>query len=472
MGHGHMQVQVADVHGGLLDALHAAHGLKVQLVQGFAGNLFVGGAQRGLHHAAGGAEDGGGAGALAQQLVKALVGQVEEIDARLLDHARQLPGGHHGIHIRQAVDGCQLLAVGLKLLGRAGHNGYHRNVLGLDALLLRVVALDHGAGHLVGRLAAGQVGDEIREIGLAIVDPAGGTGGNHGQHAALGDALHQLVGFLHDGEVGTEIGIKHAVKAQAAQRGCQLAHHVGAHGQAKLLAQARAHGGRGLHHHMLVGVGQQVPHQGGFLLLAQGAHRAGGDALAAGDAGHAVERQIPRRGDGGIKAAFHRADDAHGLRFVAGGHAAAAEDALVVVAHDGGGFVIYLVLVALALKLVAVFHAQLQRQLLQFAVLATHAAEALFIVVGENQLQNHLARLAYLGRVGAHHHAVARLQHAGRLQGAAAGVHHAHAAGANLVQILEEAQRGDTDLGLTRCLQHRGALGHNHLHVVDGQCNV
>ena len=156
---------------------------------------------------------------------------------------------------------------------------------GLDSLLRGVIALDQRACHLVGRFAAGKVGDKFGVEGLAVGHPAGRAGGDHRQRAAVLDAVDQLARFLHDGQVGAEIGIKHAGKAQPAQGGGQFAGHVAAHGHAELLAQGRAHSGGRLHNHMLFGVTQQLPHQPCLILFAQGAHRAHRDALPAGDAG-------------------------------------------------------------------------------------------------------------------------------------------------------------------------------------------
>ena len=52
------QGHARDLIGGLLDALGAAHVGEFHRLHGLAGEGFHGGAQGGLHHAAGGAEDG------------------------------------------------------------------------------------------------------------------------------------------------------------------------------------------------------------------------------------------------------------------------------------------------------------------------------------------------------------------------------------------------------------------------------
>ena len=58
--------------------------------------------------------------------------------------------------------------------------------------------------------------EQIRIIILGKLDPAGGAGGDHGQHAAVFHPLDQLVGLFDNGHVGAEVGVEHLVKAQAA----------------------------------------------------------------------------------------------------------------------------------------------------------------------------------------------------------------------------------------------------------------
>ena len=89
------------------------------------------------------------------------------------------------------------------------------------------------------------------------------------------------------------------------------------------------------------------------------------------------------------------ANHAHLLDICAGAHAAAAQNALVVVADDGDGAGIRFILILGTGEAIAAFHAQIQAQLLQLAVLAAHTAEALLFVVAQNQLQIDAARLAH-----------------------------------------------------------------------------
>ena len=69
----------------------------------------------------------------------------------------------------------------------------------------------------------------------------------------------QLGAFLHDGEVGGEVGVEHGVEAQAAQGGDHLAGDQRAGRVAEALAEGGADGRGGLHDHVLGRVVQRVP---------------------------------------------------------------------------------------------------------------------------------------------------------------------------------------------------------------------
>ncbi len=96
---------------------------------------------------------------------------------------------------------------------------------------------------------------------------------------------------------------------------------------------------------MLGGIREGGPDLGGVVLLMQRAGRAGDDALTAGDAVHLGQVAVKGAADMGGKAAVVGADDADtNCCVAAGGHAAAAQNALVVVAHQMGGQNVQLIL--------------------------------------------------------------------------------------------------------------------------------
>ena len=427
------------------------------------------GAQGGFHHAAGGAEDDRRAGGHAQHLVKLSLRQVVEEDARPLDHPGQLAGGQGHVHRHAAIGHALLFPLDLVLLGGAGHDGHHKDVLGVDAGLLGVIALHQGAEHLLRGLAGGHVVQHLGVVLLTVANPAGGAGGDEGQLAALLDAVEELGALLHDGEVGGVVHVKDLVEAQAAQGGDHLALHVGADGHAEALAQRDADGGGGAHHHVLGGVVEGLPHLGGVVLLLEGARGAGHDALAAGDAVHLGQVPVEGAADVGGEAAVVGADDPHLLVLPAHGGAAAAQDALGVVPDQVGSGVLDL----RRELVVGVAHgvdAQLGGQLTQLAVSVPGAGQAVHPVVGQNQLQGELAGMAHLLGVGVDLHALADRVHAGGHQAfGPLHLHHADAAGADLVDVLQETQRRDIEARGAGRLQHRGALGNGDGDVVDAQ---
>ena len=187
-GHADPDGLAGQLVAGLLDSLHAADLFVLQRGHARAGELLHHGAQGGLHDAAGGAEDGGRAGGDAQHGIERPVGQVLEEQAGLGDHAAQLPGGEGHVHRHAAVGQPLLFPQYLVLLGGAGHDGHHEDVLGIDARLLGVVGLDQGAEHLLGGLAGGDVVEHVGGVLLQIPHPAGGAGGDEGEGAAAVEA--------------------------------------------------------------------------------------------------------------------------------------------------------------------------------------------------------------------------------------------------------------------------------------------
>ncbi len=88
----------------------------------------------------------------------------------------------------------------------------------------------------------------------------------------------------------------------------------------------------------------------------------------------------------------------------------------------------------------------------------------------EEQLDVHPSGEAHLWAVGAHDHAVEGhvVARGDELVGAF-DLHDAHAAAADLVQVLEVAQGGDLDARPRRRLKDGGALGHLDANAVDGK---
>ena len=152
----------------------------------------------------------------------------------------------------------------------------------------------------------------------------------------------------------------------------------------------------------------------------------------------------------------------------ASGHAAAAEDALSIVADQILRGFILLGLRFCTVKVLGVVHAQLIAEGLQLAASAALAGEALAVVHGEQQLQRELAGFLHLRCIGENFHPLVDRINAGRNQRTGAlHFYNAHTASANFVDILQEAQCGDVDARIPCSLQNRRILRHREGHAVD-----
>ena len=132
------------------------------------------------------------------------------------------------------------------------------------------------------------------------------------------------------------------------------------------------------------------------------------------------------------------------------------------------GGVVKLVLGVLPGVNVLVVNAEVLAQLLQLAVAAADAGKALLLVGGKDQLQVDLAGGEHPLGVGQHLHPLGHRVDAGGHQVLhPLDLHHADAAGADLVDVLQEAEGGDVDGQLPGRLQDGGPLGHRHRETVD-----
>ncbi|MPM89125.1 hypothetical protein SDC9_136233 [bioreactor metagenome] len=221
---------------------------------------------------------------------------------------------------------------------------------------------------------------------------------------------------------------------------------------------------------MLFWVGQSRPNLGGVVLFRQRAGGTGNDALAAGHAVHLGQVPVEGAADVGSEAPVVGADDSDVLHLAAHGGAAAAQDALGIIADEviGRG----LGLSRGGLPEAHGFNAEFGRQLLQLAAAAAGAGEALHPVVGENQLQRHGAGAAHGLGVGLHLQPLADGVGAGGHQAAGAlDLHHADAAGADFVDVLQKAQGRDAHAYAPGGLQQAHALRGGHVHAVELEMN-
>ena len=271
---------------------------------------------------------------------------------------------------------------------------------------------------------------------LAVFYPAGGAGGDEGQDAAVLHTVNKLVGLLHDGKVCGEVRIKYLVKAQTPQGGCHPALHVGADGKAEFLAESGADSGCGLHNYMLLRVRDGREHFLGAVLFLKGTGGTYGDTLAAGHTGGLSQPHAEGGANLRGEAAVVGADNADSLYILTHSHAAAAEDALAVVANHMSCGIINLRGAHLAVIIAFILHAQVVGQLLELAVSAAHAGEAGTVVVGEKKLDGLLAGIHNPGGVGEHLHALLCRVDAGGDQLSIFQLYNTNAAGADFIDFL------------------------------------
>ena len=117
-----------------------------------------------------------------------------------------------------------------------------------------------------------------------------------GRTPPLLQAVDQLVGFLHDGQVGSRSRCQtHWSKPKRRRAAAILPVTQVPMGMPNSSPRGGAHSRGRLHHHMLGGIGQRRPTPLSVeSLLGQRARGAGGDALAAVDAGHFGQAHPPR----------------------------------------------------------------------------------------------------------------------------------------------------------------------------------
>ena len=239
---------------------------------------------------------------------------------------------------------------------------------------------------------------------LAELDPAGAVARDQRELAAVLETADQLGALFHDRDVSRVVDVEYLVEAETAERCDHLAFDVRADRHVKFFAELYADGRCGTDDHMHFGIGERFPDLVGVVTLGERAGRADADALTAVDAGCGRQRQIERACDVGLEAALVCADDVAVLVVFADRYAAAAKDALRIVADEMDRGIVDVRLGGCAVELVRVAAVFLGKRL-QFAVAASHAAQAVHAVVRKHQLEGHLAGCAKRGRVRLHFHA-------------------------------------------------------------------
>ena len=175
------------------------------------------------------------------------------------------------------------------------------------------------------------------------------------------------------------------------------------------------------------GSSSRAPDLGGVVLHHDGPGRADCGALAAAHAGGLGDGHLKGCGDGHLRAPVGKVDGAHILYLVAHTHAVPAENALVLVPDDADRGLVQLGLGCGVGKAYAV-NTEAHGQILELAGAVVAAGGAVPAVVGEEQLQNHLAVLAQPLGVGADvHPALGGVEQAASMPRGVSTMHMRHA---------------------------------------------
>ena len=334
--HAHLP-RSGDLKGSFLPAVHTADSTEGIGIRIPAGDQIIGTAQRSVHHAAGSAEDHRRAGTGAQRTVKLCFLQHRRVDLLTPQHAVELAGGQHHIHIRIAAGVVEIGNGPFCLLGGTGHDGHHEHIVGISAGLFRKVALGYRAEHCLRRLGRRQVAGVLRKLSLHKPHPAGAAGGKHGPLVLIpvSKPLQELTSLFHNGQVSGKVGVKDIVEAHRFQ-GSDHALGSGKLGIQMVVLRPRGPDGRGdLHHRDLLGIRQRIPHLPGIVMLLQSAHRAMGNALSAEGAVRLTQRAEPAYAYRRAGTGAHHIPDVHALDLIAHLNAAHAANAAVLNAHHG-----------------------------------------------------------------------------------------------------------------------------------------
>ena len=255
--------------------------------------------------------------------------------------------------------------------------------------------------------------------------------------------------LFHDRKVGGEVGVKYLVESQPAQRGDHFAGDDFAGRQPQRFAEGDARRGSSLDDRIFLGIGEGGEYLFGVVALTDGGRRADRGALSAVGAGDLVESEPKGRFDDGLEATVHEGIDVKALTLVAGSDAAAAEDALIGVAHKARVALIFFS----GARSAGIGHfadAEVSGRLLKFAVLVLLAEEAVLRMVRKKELDDRFAGLAYLRSVRIYYHTVRYGIDTGCAESAAADyLNYTDAAGAlfGKLRVIAELRNADSGFG-------------------------
>ena len=205
-----------------------------------------------------------------------------------------------------------------------------------------------------------------------------------------------------------------------------------------------------------------------YFFVGERAGGTGDHALAATHARRAAHGIVHVEGDASVVAFALASDDEVVAQIRAGAHAAVAQNAGGVIDQNGERRIV-LAAADFAHRIARVRDAIIMRQFFQFAIGGALLADARRGMVGDQHLQQSLARLAHRLAVSADHHAGIGAADAGGGVGALVDIHYAHAANADGRFILLVAKNRNVDAVHARGIENRGAGGNGDFFAVNGE---
>ena len=122
---------------------------------------------------------------------------------------------------------------------------------------------------------------------------------------------------------------------------------------------------------------------------------------------------------------------------------------------------------------IVVVTAVFERQLLQFAIGASHARKTVFVVIAEHKFERGFARSYYFGRIGKHFHSFRNRRNARNDETSRSfHLHYAHTAAAFVGEIFQVTKRGNIVSRLSCGVENTRTFRHGNRSIVYFQCNV
>ena len=212
MYYGNLHGYACYINNSLTCLLHATYLIIFKLRQLLAGNNLGHSTQSRFHNAACSTEDNCGTGTGSQRRIELCFFQRVKIYTCLANHASKLTRGNNYVYIAITA-GTHFFARSLCLFRSTGHYRYTDDFSRVNACTFRKIGFSNSAEHLLRRFGSRKMRQQLRIFQLNHIYPAGAAGGNHRQHATVLQTLQELMTFLHNSQVGREVGIENLVKA-------------------------------------------------------------------------------------------------------------------------------------------------------------------------------------------------------------------------------------------------------------------